>query len=270
MRSTTLLAALCAAAIATLGVAFRPADESAPTQAQRAERGKITYGVVCSPCHGAEGKGDGPASMYLKVKPRDFTRAQYKFRSTASGQLPLDDDLFQTIAGGLPNTAMPPFADMTPQKIADVIAYIKTFSPRFADPNEYPLDTVKIGAPVAMSTESIRRGRLAYIKAKCWDCHGAQGRGDGPSVNKQFDDKGDRLITNDLTHLWESKVGRTPELVYRVFTTGLNGTTMPSYKDALTDHERWDLSNYVIALGTQRKPYDWLDLDADQTMALPK
>src|SRR5437016_2188428 len=70
------------------------------------KRGEDYYGDVCSPCHGATGEGDGPVSKYLRVKPRDFTRAQFKFRSTASGQLPLDVDLFRTITGGLPNTAM--------------------------------------------------------------------------------------------------------------------------------------------------------------------
>lgn len=226
-------------------------------------RGEEYYGDVCSPCHGAQGAGDGPVAALLRVKPRDFVRAQFKFRSTASGQLPLDEDLFRTISGGLPNTAMPPFGEMNPEIIADIIAYIKTLSPRWSDKSEFPLDTVHVGTPVAMTGESVRRGRTAYVKAKCWECHGMQGRGDGPSVDAQFDDKKDRLYTNDLTHLWESKVGRTPEGVFKIFTTGLNGTTMPSYKDALTEQERWDLSNYVIALGESRKPYDAMVLPND-------
>ena len=243
-------------AILTIGAATQ--------SSQNVSRGKDYYNGVCAPCHGNTGEGDGPAARYLKIKPRDFTRAQFKFRSTASGQLPLDDDLFRTITGGLPNTAMPAFGEMDPAIIADIIMYIKAFSPRWNDNGEYPLDTVKVGVPVAYSSESVRRGRAVFIKAKCWECHGMQGRGDGPSADVQFDDKHNRLYTNNLTHLWESKVGRTPEGVYKIFTTGLNGTTMPSYKDAVSDQERWDLSNYVIALAESRKPYDALLLPAEE------
>lgn len=227
------------------------------------KRGEEYFNAVCAQCHGDAGQGDGPVSAYLKVKPRDFTRAQFKFRSTGSGQLPLDEDLFRTITGGLPNTAMPPYAEMDPAIIGDIIEYVKTFSPRWQDKAEYPLDTVHVGVPVAMTTESVRRGRVAYIKAKCWECHGNQGRGDGPNATTQLDDKKNKLYTNDLTHLWESKVGRTPELVWKVFTTGLNGTTMPSYRDALTEQERWDLSNYVIALADTRRPYDAMVISGD-------
>ena len=36
------------------------------------------------------------------------------------------------------------------------------------------------------------------------------------------------------------------------FRTGMSGTPMPSFKDAATDAEMWDLANYVVSLA--RKP----------------
>ena len=36
------------------------------------------------------------------------------------------------------------------------------------------------------------------------------------------------------------------------FRTGMSGTPMPSFKDAATDGEMWDLANYVVSLA--RKP----------------
>ena len=70
------------------------------------------YRARCAVCHGAEGRGDGPAGALLTPPPRDFTSGVYKFRSTPSGTLPTESDVFRTISRGLPGTAMPPFADL--------------------------------------------------------------------------------------------------------------------------------------------------------------
>ena len=52
---------------------------------------------VCAGCHGDTGAGDGPAAAYMLPRPRNFTGAIYKIRSTASGQLPTDGDLMRAI-----------------------------------------------------------------------------------------------------------------------------------------------------------------------------
>ncbi len=63
--------------------------------------------------------------------PRDFVSAQYKFRTTASGQLPTDEDIFRTISRGATGTGMPPW-----QYLLDdndrwaLVDYVKTFSPQ--------------------------------------------------------------------------------------------------------------------------------------------
>jgi len=44
-------------------------------------------------CHGEHGDGRGYSAQWFDPRPRDFTRAIFKCRSTPSGTLPVDDDL---------------------------------------------------------------------------------------------------------------------------------------------------------------------------------
>jgi mono/diheme cytochrome c family protein len=59
----------------------------------------LTYG--CAACHGENGAADGPASMSLKTKPRDF-RQHENFRNGRSIEA-----ISKTIAIGLVETGMP-------------------------------------------------------------------------------------------------------------------------------------------------------------------
>src|SRR5438132_14090979 len=64
-----------------------------PPDAARAGRGKAVYERYCISCHGEHGDGRGYSAQWLDPRPRDFTRAIFKCRSTPSGTLPVDDDL---------------------------------------------------------------------------------------------------------------------------------------------------------------------------------
>jgi hypothetical protein len=66
-----------------------------------AKHGKALYQRYCIFCHGAQGDGNGDSAPYLDPKPRDFTKATFKCRSTPSGDLPLDSDLYDTITRGV-------------------------------------------------------------------------------------------------------------------------------------------------------------------------
>jgi cytochrome c553 len=73
------------------------------------QRGREVYMKHCVGCHGETGAGDGPAVARLLTRPRDFTSGIYKFRSTDSGSLPLESDLYRTITRGLSGVSMPSF-----------------------------------------------------------------------------------------------------------------------------------------------------------------
>src|SRR5688500_3348809 len=95
-------------------------------------RGKVLYAQNCLACHGEKGDGKGDAAAFLAPKPRDFVTANYRLRSTASGNLPTDVDLFRSISHGMAGTPMPPWKHM----LSDddrwaLVEYLKSFSPRF-------------------------------------------------------------------------------------------------------------------------------------------
>jgi len=223
-------------------------------------RGAAVYHNACASCHGDNGDGNGPVSVSLKTKPRDFQKAAFKFRTTASGQLPTDHDLMSIVNSGIYHTAMPSFAQMSLRDQYAVVQYIKTLSPAFRDSSQYPLDTLKVGHFVPYTFDSVERGRGIYLEMKCWNCHGITGEGNGPAASTVKDDEGHLLEPTNLTRAWDLKVGRTPDRIYMIFSTGLNGTPMPSFAQLLSEEQRWDLANYVYALSHSDRYYEGEEL----------
>lgn len=220
-------------------------------------RGRAIYFERCSFCHGLLGDGEGPAARYLDPRPRDFTLGTFKFRTTESGELPTDADLFRTVSRGLSGTAMQPFdSDLIKNGLTEderwaVIAYVKTFAIEFEDPDLDPVATGKVIALPAnrapFTAETIARGAEVFERAQCWSCHGTLGRGDG---NKEFrkDDWGFPIRIRNVTHPWKIKAGSEVEDIYMRFTSGISGTPMPSFVKTLSEDDRWDLANYIKSL----------------------
>ncbi len=106
--------------------------------AQDTTKGKAVYVSWCAGCHGDAGDGQGYAATYMQPRPRDFTGAIYKIRTTASGQIPTDADILRAIDEGLPGTAMPAWKErLSDGERRDLVAYIKTFSSFFADTSQH-------------------------------------------------------------------------------------------------------------------------------------
>src|SRR5262249_22047211 len=117
-----LSASLCVSAQAPVGAA--PA-------ATTPSDGKTIYEAHCANCHGLTGKGDGPASSLLTVRPRDFTLGRYKLRSTESGSVPTDDDLVRTIKSGMHGSAMPEWSVfLNDAQVQAGATYVELFSER--------------------------------------------------------------------------------------------------------------------------------------------
>ena len=113
----------------TNGIRFQT---SGRPEAQDLERGQEVYEEWCTSCHGAEGRGDGPAAEYMLPRPRDFTLGLFQIRTTGSGELPTDEDILRVIDDGMPGTTMPGWEDELPQADREaLVAYIKTFSAFF-------------------------------------------------------------------------------------------------------------------------------------------
>jgi cytochrome c oxidase cbb3-type subunit 2 len=197
----------------------------------------------------------------LNPRPRDFTSGKFKVRTTETASIPTDEDVVRSVRQGLHGTAMPAWDKiLSDAEIADVVAYVKTLSPRFA--GEAPLP-VTIGVPIAASPESAARGAKVYDKLHCASCHGVDGRGTNAVATAFKDEHEQTVAATDLTEPWTFHGGGTAQDIYLRFRTGMTGTPMPSFRGAASDNEMWDLANYVVSLA--RKPV-W-EMNADEVKA---
>ena len=231
-----------------------------------AATGAPVYLLHCSPCHGVAGQGN--------IGPR--------FRDSIHIQQGDVEELFVTIADGLPETEMPAWLQseggpLESVQIYDVIAYIRTFRqilslPAFERPASEPTPTPlppgaptpeparpsmpgEVGNAVSLVGDS-DRGRLAFGNY-CARCHGPEGvqgvcnpgsdDGSVPELNPI-----DPTMVNPDPQVFGTNVdlfiehGSIPE--------GPNPMVMmPSFGDSkmLTDQEIADLIAYVIRLNEQ-------------------
>jgi mono/diheme cytochrome c family protein len=209
-------------------------------------KGKQLYEANCVQCHGIDGRGDGYGAPFLVPTPRDFTTAQFKFRTTASGQLPTDDDLFRTISRGANGTGMPPWKYLlSDEERWALVDYVKSFEPRFASAGAVkPMPLPE--APGA--SRSATRGRDVYAKMQCSKCHGEDGRGVGPSSNTMVDAKGRHVNGRDFTQAASYRTGFTEREIVRTLETGMNGVPMPSYTGVMSKQEEYDLAAYLMSM----------------------
>lgn len=216
-----------------------------------AKRGKELYIRYCVFCHGPNGDGRGESAPYLDPKPRDFTKALFKCRSTPSGTLPLDSDLYDTITRGIHATGMPSWKPLLKQERTDLVAYIKTFSSAFQE--EKPGTPVPIPIEPPDSAESIKRGADLFQSMNCWSCHGKDGRGHGPSAAALTDSQGNPIMPFDFTSGRRFKCGDSNQDMFRDLLTGLDGTPMPSFAAAMSPDQRWDVVHYIRTLNSSGK-----------------
>jgi cytochrome c oxidase cbb3-type subunit 2 len=155
----------------------------------------------------------------------------------------LDSDLYDTISRGVHASGMPSWKPLLKQERVDLVAYIKTFSSAFQE--EKPGEAVQIPAEPVNSRESIKRGSELFQSMNCWQCHGKDGRGNGPSAPTLTDSKGDRITPFDFTSGKTFKCGETDRDMFKALVTGLDGTPMPSFASAMTADQRWDVVHYI-------------------------
>lgn len=146
-------------------VTFGNAAPRAPVVA----RGDATRGAAlwtslgCVACHGAGGRGDGPAAAALGDRaPYDLTTAPLRRPRADDGDATIDAGLSATIATGLDGTPMPG-ADRPAAEIAALVAH---------------LDTLRYRGPVArnagaLPARAIANDRGSAVAAGFWPGGGA-------------------------------------------------------------------------------------------------
>ena len=233
-----------------------------PRSADWIAHGKEVYERRCIACHGAKGDGNGWAATFLyRQRPRNFTLGEFKFRLT-KGPLPSDADLLRTITRGVRGTAMPAWFELPLEDRLAVMQYIKyELSADRSDPDKpifYFLDdppgaVLSIGAPPAPSGPMVSHGGEVWQQAKCWECHGKAGRGDGEKAAGLKDDWGFPIRPANLTR-GQFKSGPGVADIYRTISTGLTGTPMPSFQASFSEADRWALAYYILSLSAFTDP----------------
>jgi cytochrome c oxidase cbb3-type subunit 2 len=228
--------------------------------AGHADAGKQLYFRYCWGCHGFRGDGSGenwlptgsfPYEPYLNIQPRNFVAGTFKCRSTPTGTLPTDQDLYNTLVRGLINSNMPSWITLTAQNRADLIAFIKTFSIRWK--NDKPGDPINVPPEPKLTAESIKHGQELFQKLECWKCHGQEGFGDGPSASTLTDSNDQPIRPYNFAAGSRFKCGATNQDLYKIFMTGLDGTPMPSFADVIKPDDAWDLVHFLRTLQVTHK-----------------
>ena len=250
----------------SLPAGFKVGALAPEPSADMIEAGKRVYFTKCVWCHGVDGAGDGPGADRLWPRPRNFNQGTFKIRHTASGELPLFDakkpvpgqnDLFETVTHGLPGSAMPSWEGiLTEEQRLQVLSFVTTQlvkDRKFTDKQSESQTVLQMGdlKPIAATEESLKKGAELVVEKKCVECHGTDGRGDGNAFNLK-DDWGFSIQPANWHKCWNFRGSRQDPYnvknIFRTFSTGVNGTPMPSFADNSTVEERWHIANFVNSL----------------------
>jgi high-affinity iron transporter len=115
-----------------------------------AAAGAVLYAQNCATCHGASGRGDGPAAKGLSTGPPAIgTAAEMHGVSPAL--------MYRIVSVGVRGTAMPAWTAMTPSQRWNVVAYVTS---------------------LRATPAQVHAGEGLYFQ-RCASCHGATGAGGG-------------------------------------------------------------------------------------------
>jgi cytochrome c oxidase cbb3-type subunit 2 len=237
-------------------------DVTLPRSPEWIAYGKEVYERRCLGCHGVKGDGNGAAATFMyNQRPRNFTLGVFKFRLSQKA-VPSDGDLLRTITRGVRGTAMPGWYELPLNDRLAVVQYIKyelavdrsdAAKPYAYFTEEPPGEPLYIPRPPAPDQQVVAHGKDVWENAKCWECHGRSGKGDGEKAAGLKDDFGFPIRPADLTS-GQFKSGAQVQDIFRTISTGLSGTPMPTFRDSLPEADRWALAYYILSLSAFKDP----------------
>lgn len=261
-----------------LMAAWRKAN---PEWDTRLTRGAELYAEHCTACHGDTGRGNGIGAPWLLVRPRDFTRAMYRYRSTPVGKKPLDGDIYRSIHRGLWGSSMPAWKQLGDDAIWLLVDYVKHFAESTSGDRGEPFndETRRMAIPelpplaIEEYDRMVLRGKAVYQALKCSNCHGSEGRGDGPGWASTKNNGG--LVrprdfkprnAKDQPEM-RMRGGATAVDLYRTIYTGLDGTGMPAhYSEIQSAMEQGALLEALKARGAPQAELDAAAKDARRNL----
>ncbi len=99
----------------------------------------------------------------------------------------------------------------------------------------------KAGNPIEATADSIARGQMLFAQ-NCSQCHGETGRGDGPLANS---------LPLKPANLYDHIPYHPDGFFFSVITSGVGGI-MPSFKNSISEEDRWNILNYLRATFTEQ------------------
>lgn len=230
-------------------------------------QGATLYKQLCASCHGLKGDGQGELAASLAVRPRDFTKEWFRFRSVKGDGHARPEDLYRTISAGVQASAMPSFDHLSPDKRWALVAHVMKLSITFQQAPKQGRAIPKIKL-LPEDGASVERGRGVYKRLQCAKCHGQLARGDGISALTLKDDMGHPIKVPNITqgfHVF--KTGGSAQGLARLLLTGLPGTPMPSFESSFTGmnpqaaQDLSDLVYYIRSLarkGDESRKRRWI------------
>jgi mono/diheme cytochrome c family protein len=257
-------------------------------------RGSRLYREQCLHCHGVTGDGRGPTSPWVNPHPRDYRQGVFKFTSSSQPEgtrRPRKEDLVRTLREGIEGTSMPSFRTFPDEDLEALAGYVVHLSLRGETELKVMVQAIKgeldsgidggvndflsltagywqeaqakMIQPDAIPQysmggdeykASVVRGWKLFTQqggAGCIGCHTDYGR---QSAYK-FDYWGTIVRPVDLT-MGTFRGGHRPiDLFWRIHS-GINGTGMTAFGQALSSKDIWDLVNFVQVMPYQRMRED--------------
>jgi mono/diheme cytochrome c family protein len=106
-------------------------------------------------------------------------------------------------------------------------------------------EAAKVQNAVPSTAKSIADGASAFNRS-CASCHGRTGAGDGPA-GKQLNPAPSNLIDTEWKH------GSSDGEIFAVIRNGVPKTAMKGFASKMTEHEIWDVVNYLRSIGPQQQ-----------------
>ncbi len=104
------------------GYVIPPVDPATVMRATPAlvQRGKALFEQNCAPCHGNDGRGDGPAAATLVPRPRDFMSPQGWVNGYRM------EGIYKTLEEGIPGSAMSSWEYLSPKDRMALVHYVQS------------------------------------------------------------------------------------------------------------------------------------------------
>lgn len=207
MNPKQIRSLLAAAAIAA--VSAGQTIRNVPIQETSVLDGAEMYQSYCASCHGAGGKGNGPAAPALKIPPTDLTMLS----AHNNGEFPGLEVMsaMSRARGGHGSEQMPVWGNLFHLSgQTDAVIHLRLYNiTRYIEAIQVPAER---SAPQRTRSRQRLIGDVSRVSGVemyhsfCASCHGADGRGNGPGavvLNKQ---------PADLTLLSRNNGGKYPEM----------------------------------------------------------